>query len=181
MATQPGCGAVIGAPIRFDHGQESTDPPLTDVVVQGNVISNPGPAKYRFAVIVEGEPNAPARPALDQQYLSARHRIVLQQSQHTIRALVTTPQPQALAAVFERNGFPKDMSPMVTIRALCLRTAATVEMYPGYTGLQVEGLALSLRQSYGARMSKRRGKSDYWQDAPMLAIRWFLIPTALRT
>ncbi len=47
------------APIRFDHGQESTDPPLTDVVVQGNVISNPGPAKYRFAVIVEGEPNAP--------------------------------------------------------------------------------------------------------------------------
>ena len=47
------------APLRFDHGQESTDPPLTDVLVQGNIISNLGPAKYRFAVIVEGEPNAP--------------------------------------------------------------------------------------------------------------------------
>lgn len=47
------------APLRFDHGQESTDPPLSDVVIQGNVISSNGSAQYSYAVIVEGEPNAP--------------------------------------------------------------------------------------------------------------------------
>ena len=46
-------------PIRFDHGQELTDPPLTDVVIQGNVVSTAGPVRYGYAVVVEGEPNAP--------------------------------------------------------------------------------------------------------------------------
>lgn len=47
------------APLRFDHGQEPSDPPLTDVIVQGNLIDSPGEPKYRYAVIIEGEPNAP--------------------------------------------------------------------------------------------------------------------------
>ena len=46
-------------PLRFDHGQEPDDPPLTDVIVQGNMLHNSGPPRYRYAVVVEGEPNAP--------------------------------------------------------------------------------------------------------------------------
>ena len=46
-------------PSRFDHGQEPDDPPLTDVIVQGNMLYNSGPPGYRYAVVVEGEPNAP--------------------------------------------------------------------------------------------------------------------------
>lgn len=47
------------AALRFDHGQEPDDPPLTDVIVQGNMLHNSGPPRYRYAVVVEGEPNAP--------------------------------------------------------------------------------------------------------------------------
>lgn len=47
------------APLRFDHGQEPDDPPLTDVIVQGNMLHSSGPPRYRYAVVVEGEPNAP--------------------------------------------------------------------------------------------------------------------------
>jgi hypothetical protein len=47
------------APLRFDRGQEPDDPPLTDVIVQGNLLHNSGPPRYRYAVVVEGEPNAP--------------------------------------------------------------------------------------------------------------------------
>ena len=47
------------SPIRFDHGQEPDDPPLTDVIIQGNMLHNSGPPRYRFAVRIEGEPNAP--------------------------------------------------------------------------------------------------------------------------
>ena len=37
---------------------------LTDVIVQGNLLHNSGPPRYRYAVVVEGEPNAPRGPAL---------------------------------------------------------------------------------------------------------------------
>ena len=47
------------APLRFDHGQEPDDPPLTDVIVQGNMLHSSGPPRYRYAVVVEGGPNAP--------------------------------------------------------------------------------------------------------------------------
>lgn len=47
------------SPIRFDHGQEPDDPPLTDVIVHGNILHTVGEPRYRYAVRVEGEPNAP--------------------------------------------------------------------------------------------------------------------------
>lgn len=47
------------SPFKFDHGQEPDDPPLTDVLVQGNLLHSQGKPHYRFAVVVEGEPNAP--------------------------------------------------------------------------------------------------------------------------
>ncbi len=46
-------------PIRFDHGQEPDDPPLSDVIIQGNLLHNVGAPRYRYAVRIEGEPNAP--------------------------------------------------------------------------------------------------------------------------
>ena len=47
------------SPFKFDHGQEPDDPPLTDVILQGNMLHHRGGAKYRYAVVIEGEPNAP--------------------------------------------------------------------------------------------------------------------------
>ncbi len=47
------------SPIRFDHGQEPDDPPLTDVIIQGNILHTTGEPRYRYAVRIEGEPNAP--------------------------------------------------------------------------------------------------------------------------
>ena len=47
------------SPFKFDHGQEPDDPPLTDVIIQGNLLHHRGVAKYRYAIVVEGEPNAP--------------------------------------------------------------------------------------------------------------------------
>jgi hypothetical protein len=46
-----------GCPIKLDAGQEPDDPPLTDVVVQGNVVYDTGlaqnePPRYRYAVSV---------------------------------------------------------------------------------------------------------------------------------
>lgn len=60
-------------PIRFDRGQEPNDPPLRDVVVTGNIISNPDPdelaaadsggnefPRYHYAVRIEsGTDNSP--------------------------------------------------------------------------------------------------------------------------
>ena len=61
------------AVFRFDNGQEPTDPPLRDVLVVGNVISNPDAdehpdqphdpketPRYHFAVRIEsGRANSP--------------------------------------------------------------------------------------------------------------------------
>lgn len=47
------------SPFKFDSGQESDDPPLTDVIVQGNLVQSIGAPRYKFAVIVAGGPNTP--------------------------------------------------------------------------------------------------------------------------
>ncbi|SIO32106.1 Right handed beta helix region [Singulisphaera sp. GP187] len=61
-----------GCPIRFDHGQVPENPPLADVIIQGNLVYNTGrdtlikdgkpeavPPRYRYAVLVESGPTAP--------------------------------------------------------------------------------------------------------------------------
>ncbi len=49
------------SPFKFDSGQEPDDPPLTDVVVQGNVVHCVGAPRYKYAVIIGGGPNTPRR------------------------------------------------------------------------------------------------------------------------
>jgi hypothetical protein len=61
-----------GAPLRFDRGQKPDNPPLTDVLIQGNVVYDTGrdqvivdgqpkvePPRYKYAVVVEGGGNGP--------------------------------------------------------------------------------------------------------------------------
>lgn len=47
------------SPIKFDSGQEPDDPPLTDVIIQGNVVHSIGSPRYRFAVTIDSGANAP--------------------------------------------------------------------------------------------------------------------------
>lgn len=47
------------SPIKFDTGQQADDPPLADVLIQGNMIFQSGAARYRYAVIIPNAPNAP--------------------------------------------------------------------------------------------------------------------------
>ncbi len=47
------------SPIKFDTGQQPDDPPLTDVIITGNVIHSVGKPRYKYAVIIPGGPNAP--------------------------------------------------------------------------------------------------------------------------
>jgi hypothetical protein len=47
------------SPFKFDAGQDADDPPLTDVLIQGNLIHNPGPVRYKYAVIIASEPSHP--------------------------------------------------------------------------------------------------------------------------
>lgn len=47
------------SPFKFDNGQQSDDPPLTDVMVTGNVIHNIGQPRYKYAVIIAGGSNSP--------------------------------------------------------------------------------------------------------------------------
>lgn len=62
----------LGCPIRFDHGQVPENPPLADVIIQGNIVYDTGrdallkdgkpeviPPRYRYAVLVESGPTAP--------------------------------------------------------------------------------------------------------------------------
>jgi hypothetical protein len=46
-------------PFTFDNGQQPDDPPLTDVIVQGNVVDSIAPPRYKYAVIIAGGPNTP--------------------------------------------------------------------------------------------------------------------------
>lgn len=48
-----------GTPFKFDSGQEADDPPLTDVIIQGNVLHSIDSPLYRFAVTIAGGTNAP--------------------------------------------------------------------------------------------------------------------------
>lgn len=47
------------SPIKFDTGQQPDDPPLTDVIITGNLIHCIGKPRYKYAVIIPGGPNAP--------------------------------------------------------------------------------------------------------------------------
>lgn len=47
------------SPFKFDTGQEPDDPPLADVIVQGNLIHSAGPPRYKYAVIISTEAGAP--------------------------------------------------------------------------------------------------------------------------
>jgi nitrous oxidase accessory protein NosD len=47
------------SPFKFDTGQQSDDPPLTDVIVQGNIVQATGKSRYKYAVIIGGGPNTP--------------------------------------------------------------------------------------------------------------------------
>lgn len=47
------------SPLRFDRGQIESNPPLTDVLVQGNVIDSEGPPRFEYSVIIEHGTTAP--------------------------------------------------------------------------------------------------------------------------
>ncbi len=47
------------SPFKFDTGQQPDDPPLTDVIVQGNIVHCIGKPRYKYAVIIGGGPNTP--------------------------------------------------------------------------------------------------------------------------
>ncbi len=53
-----------GVAIRFDRGQKPDNPPLTDVIIQGNIVYDTGrdsgePPRYKYAVVIEGGANGP--------------------------------------------------------------------------------------------------------------------------
>ncbi len=47
------------SPFKFDTGQQPDDPPLTDVIIAGNVVNSIGKPRYKYAVIIGGGPNTP--------------------------------------------------------------------------------------------------------------------------
>ena len=47
------------SPFKFDTGQQPDDPPLTDVIVTGNIVHSTGKPRYQYAVIIAGGPNTP--------------------------------------------------------------------------------------------------------------------------
>ena len=47
------------SPLKFDTGQQPDDPPLTDVIITGNVVRSIGKPRYKYAVIIPTGPNAP--------------------------------------------------------------------------------------------------------------------------
>jgi len=47
------------AALRFDSGQEADDPPLTDVLIHGNLVHSIGPPRYQYAVLIDGAPGKP--------------------------------------------------------------------------------------------------------------------------
>ena len=61
------------SPLRFDSGQEADDPPLTNVLVQGNLLHNIGAPRYQYAVIIAGGPNTPRGLHFQNNLLPAGH------------------------------------------------------------------------------------------------------------
>lgn len=47
------------SPFKFDNGQQEDDPPLTDVIVTGNMVHATGTPRYKYAVIIAGGSGAP--------------------------------------------------------------------------------------------------------------------------
>ena len=47
------------SPFKFDNGQQPDDPPLTDVIIQGNLVQSIGTPRYKYAVVIPKGPNAP--------------------------------------------------------------------------------------------------------------------------
>jgi hypothetical protein len=47
------------SPFKFDNGQQEDDPPLTDVIVTGNMVHAIGTPRYKYAVIIAGGSGAP--------------------------------------------------------------------------------------------------------------------------
>ena len=47
------------SPIKFDTGQQPDDPPLSDVIITGNLVHSIGKPRYQYAVILPGGPDAP--------------------------------------------------------------------------------------------------------------------------
>jgi hypothetical protein len=47
------------SPFKFDNGQQPDDPPLIDVIVQGNMVYSSGTPRFKYAVIISGGPNTP--------------------------------------------------------------------------------------------------------------------------
>lgn len=47
------------SPIKFDTGQQPDDPPLTDVIISGNIVHTLGKPRYRYAVIIPVGPDGP--------------------------------------------------------------------------------------------------------------------------
>jgi hypothetical protein len=45
--------------LRFDSGQEADDPPLTDVLIHGNLIHNSVTPRYQYAVLIDGAAGKP--------------------------------------------------------------------------------------------------------------------------
>jgi hypothetical protein len=50
------------SPFKFDGGQQEDDPPLTDVLVQGNALHVAGEPRYRHAVTIAPGPTHPKAP-----------------------------------------------------------------------------------------------------------------------
>jgi nitrous oxidase accessory protein NosD len=50
------------SPFKFDTGQQPDDPPLADVIVQGNLLHCIGAPRYRYAVVIAGPIDGPKTP-----------------------------------------------------------------------------------------------------------------------
>jgi hypothetical protein len=50
------------SPFKFDTGQQPDDPPLADVILQGNLLHCIGAPRYRYAVVIAGAVDDPKTP-----------------------------------------------------------------------------------------------------------------------
>lgn len=50
------------SPFKFDTGQQPDDPPLSEVIVQGNLLHCIGAPRYRYAVVIAGPIDGPKTP-----------------------------------------------------------------------------------------------------------------------